>query len=147
MSFVLWNVRNVESKLKPFAPLFQHCVSSGQTSDGQSQSFFRRNHFVPTKDLFSNYIFFDIAQDTLKIGITDSHNFFVLSTNNYPLSSLLLIHCLVYPFSGFLSSSYNTSKATLKTANIVRTLFQNGVLPCALISRVGLEPGTDYQAT
>ena len=24
---------------------------------------------------------------------------------------------------------------------------QNGVLPCALISRVGLEPGTDYQAT
>ena len=74
---VLKRSRIDESELKPFAPFFQHCFSSGQISDGQSQSFFRRNHFVTTKDLFSSYIFFDIAQDTLKIGITDSHNFFV----------------------------------------------------------------------
>ena len=86
ISFVLWNVRNVESELKPFAPIFQHCFSSGQKSDGQSQSFFRRNHFVPKEDLFSSYIFFDIAQDTLKIGITDLHNFFVFRCISFTMS-------------------------------------------------------------
>ena len=43
----------------------------------QGLSFFRRNNFIPTKDLFTSNILFDVAQYSLKSGMTHSHHVFI----------------------------------------------------------------------
>ena len=122
-------------------------------------SFFWVNDFVPTKDLFSSNILFDVAQYSLKISMTHSHNFFIFRrifdrqflhdvveiALFIPSSSSDSLSRLTSSWLSF--SSFKTSKAT-NTANNERTLlstyerailsFQNGALAC--VSRVDLGP-------
>jgi len=46
-------------------------------ADCQGVSLFRRNKFIPTKDLFTSNILFDVAQYLLKNGMTHSHRVFI----------------------------------------------------------------------
>ena len=43
----------------------------------QGRSFFRINNFIPTKDLFTGNILFDVALYLLKIGMIHSHHIFI----------------------------------------------------------------------
>ena len=40
--------------------------------------FLSENNFIPTKDLFTSNILFDIAQYSLKEGMTHSHHVFIV---------------------------------------------------------------------